>query len=576
MTMTHLGLRTKVLLVLALALVGCLAVAGTGIFSIRVQTRVLDTLAVASDRVETLQRMDALTSDIAATEKQILLELDRPKIQALAERLRQIDTELQRLLESYRQLATGGEGEALGAMQGNLTDWRRDSEKLRTLAIAFSNDEARLVHLNSTLPKLAAFDERMKALVQKGMEMKAAVGGDARNAQALGRASVLWLAGVSLTAVLLSLVVGYLTTRSVVSGIGEVIADLDAASRQTLHASQQVNSSSQALAQGSSEQAASLEETSATLQQIAAMTRQTMEHMERMEHLVSQARENAGKGGEAMDLMVERINLIKDSSDKTAKIIKTIDEIAFQTNLLALNAAVEAARAGEAGRGFAVVAEEVRNLALRSAQAARDTSALIEESRTRAEQGVSASGDAQRLLQDIRGTVDDVSGVVRDVATAGQEQSRGVDQITHALAQLDQLTQTNAASAEQNAAASEELSAQSNSLSLVVDRLAGLVSGDAARQGLHHDPAPRLAPSAVPPPRPPERKDVRLLTAAPAPAPSRPDAPRTAARRPGAPPRAAARKPAANLRERILRDQHGSAGTPPAEESELKFRDIQG
>jgi methyl-accepting chemotaxis protein len=564
--MRQLSLRSKVMLVLAVALAGCVVVTATGIYSISRLTHVLNTLAQASERVETLQRMDKLTSEISAHEKQMLLELDRPKIRELDEKIQKADAELQRLQEAYREVTAGESRNTVDAMRALLADWRKDDEKVRQLSIAFKNDEARLVHLNASVPKLASFEEKLNALVRSGMEMKAAVGGDARNAEALGNTSILLLAGASIGAVLLSLLAGYLMTRALAGGLGAVIADLATASRQTLHASQQVNSSSQALAQGSSEQAGSLEETSATLQEISAMTRQTVEHMARMEQLVSQARDSAGKGGEAMDLMVQRINLIKDSSDKTARIIKTIDEIAFQTNLLALNAAVEAARAGEAGRGFAVVAEEVRNLALRSAQAARDTSALIEESRQRAEQGVSASGDAQRLLQGIRTTVDDVSGVVRDVASAGQEQSKGVEQITQALTQLDSLTQSNAASAEQNAAASEELSAQSQGLSLLVKRLVELVSGGGAgangQQGRH--------PGSSRPKPPPKRV-------------SAPAIPRLEAARAPARTRGAARPASlssSNLRQRILRDQQGSGGATPGAGKHpaegVKFRDIQG
>jgi methyl-accepting chemotaxis protein len=175
--------------------------------------------------------------------------------------------------------------------------------------------------------------------------------------------------------------------------------------------------------------------------------------------------------------MARRIGAIKESSDRTARIIKTIDEIAFQTNLLALNAAVEAARAGNAGRGFAVVAEEVRSLALRSAQAAKDTSSMIEESQHRAEQGVSASREVQELLQRIRGNVEEAGTMVREVAAASREQSRGVEQITQAVSQMDQVTQSNAASAEENAAASEELSAQATSLRDTVRTLSTLVMG---------------------------------------------------------------------------------------------------
>jgi methyl-accepting chemotaxis protein len=307
-------------------------------------------------------------------------------------------------------------------------------------------------------------------------------------AQSAGIKSQSLLAMGTLTVIVLVLlaitvVFGFVLVRGIVTMVIEISGRLDSAAEQLREAAQQVSGSSQSLAEGSSEQAASLEETSSTLEEISTMTKQNADHTVQVEQMVGNAQENARKGGSAMGQMVERINAIKESSDKTAKIIKTIDEIAFQTNLLALNAAVEAARAGDAGRGFAVVAEEVRNLALRSAQAAKDTSTLIEESQQRAEQGVSASSDVQALLQEILKAVDAVNGVVQELSAASKEQSRGVEQITTAVSQMDQVTQSNAANAEENAAASEELASQSTSLMAVVDQLKVLVLGGRAADG---------------------------------------------------------------------------------------------
>ena len=173
--------------------------------------------------------------------------------------------------------------------------------------------------------------------------------------------------------------------------------------------------------------------------------------------------------------MVGSMKEINASSDKIAKIIKVIDEIAFQTNLLALNAAVEAARAGEAGMGFAVVAEEVRSLAQRCAQAAKDTESLIEESiqkshdgRTKLEQVTSAVASVTESATKVRVLVDELD-------LASQEQAEGMQQVTSAIVTMEQVTQKTAASAEETASAGEQLSAQSMTLRDMVDRLSMLV-----------------------------------------------------------------------------------------------------
>jgi methyl-accepting chemotaxis protein len=279
-------------------------------------------------------------------------------------------------------------------------------------------------------------------------------------------------------------------SRSISSALTRVINSLTEGSAQVSSASSEVSASSQQMAEGASQQASSLEETSASLEEMSSMTKQTSDNAKQANVMVSSTRESVEKSRTAMNKMSEAIGLIKTSSDQTAKIVKTIDEIAFQTNLLALNAAVEAARAGDAGKGFAVVAEEVRNLAQRSAEAAKNTSSLIEQSQKNADNGVAVSQEVAAILNQIVESVHKLSQLISEVSGASIEQAKGIGQIGTAVTQMDKMTQSNAASAEETASASEELSAQAVELNDMVNVLVGIVTGSAgtAGQGLRAPP----------------------------------------------------------------------------------------
>jgi methyl-accepting chemotaxis protein len=216
---------------------------------------------------------------------------------------------------------------------------------------------------------------------------------------------------------------------------------------------------------------------------MSSMTKRNAENSQKANELAKQARAAADKGVGDMQAMSLAMEAIKASSDDIAKIIKTIDEIAFQTNILALNAAVEAARAGEAGMGFAVVADEVRNLAQRSAQAAKETAAKIEGAISKTRQGVELNRQVTQTLNEIVTKAHQVDELAAEVAGASHEQTQGIMQINIAVGQMDKVTQSNAASAEESAAAAAELNAQAATMKDSVARLAQLVSGAGASAG---------------------------------------------------------------------------------------------
>lgn len=281
-------------------------------------------------------------------------------------------------------------------------------------------------------------------------------------------------------AVILSIVVWLLVARQIAAPITRSITRLADASREIAHASTEVSATGQSLATASSEQASSLEETAASLEELTATTHQSAEGAARANTRAAEAHTASEQGSGAVARMNAAVERIKESSDATAKIIKTIDEIAFQTNLLALNAAVEAARAGDAGKGFAVVADEVRALSLRSAVAAKETEERIVESQQHSAEGVKVAAEVATSFETIRENIAEATTLLEQVTAATSEQTKGLAQINDAMGHIDGSVQTNAAAAEEAAATSEEMSAQVQALNQALDELRAVIGGRAA------------------------------------------------------------------------------------------------
>lgn len=284
--------------------------------------------------------------------------------------------------------------------------------------------------------------------------------------------------------------------RQIATPLAVVLEHLAGASDRVRASSIQISAAGETLAEGASEQAASLEQTSASLEELSAMTKRNADDAREAKALTNQARKAAESGATEIQNMSRAMDAIKEASSNIAKIIKSIDEIAFQTNLLALNAAVEAARAGEAGMGFAVVAGEVRSLAQRSARAARETAEMIEDSIAKSDHGVRISGQVSRSFEEIMEKVRKLDDLTANIATGSREQSDGIGQVSTAVHEVDQVTQSNAANAHQSAAAAHELNVQADALREALNKMMQLMTGAKATE----ETEPPRADTPPPPP----------------------------------------------------------------------------
>ncbi len=363
-------------------------------------------------------------------------ELERlPGKQAVAnERLGQLRENLHGLAAEVRRL-TGA------AVEGRLGE--------RADARAFRGDWAALLDgLNRTLDAVTAPVEEGLGVLEAlaGRDLSARVGGDYRGEHARLRDAI----------------------NATGEALGEAMRQVADAVEGVARAAQQIALGSQAVASGASSQAEAVERTSSQLEAIAATAARAAESAREARRQASEADGSADAGTRAVEEMTGTMARIRKAAEGTSLILKDMSEIAFQTNLLALNAAVEAARAGEAGRGFAVVAEEVRSLALRSKEAAGRTEVLIRESVKQATDGEGTSHAVADRLRGIAGAVGQVTALVGQIDEAARAQATALEGVRKEIADVDRVTQQNAASAEESSSAAAELSGQSEDLAAMV------------------------------------------------------------------------------------------------------------
>jgi len=363
---------------------------------------------------------------------------------------------------------------------------------LRDLALADPASSARIDQLVTGIDRAptAAIDALALRFTQAGETGMNTTGGalDRR-----GRIFGWIIAAGSLLGATLGAIFGWRMSLAVSQHVGTTAGRMLARTHTVAATARQVSNSSQSVATTSAQQAASLQESNAVLTEVSAAVKKNADHARSARDVSHTNRTAVDQSAAEIGQLQTAMQQVAAASDSIAKIVRSIDEIAFQTNILALNAAVEAARAGEAGAGFAVVAEEVRSLAQRSAQAARETAGKIEDATRKSARGAEL---ATRVGETLRGVIDGAHAVDRligQIAEASGEQARGLEQAVGSLREIDRLTQSNTAAAAETAAAAAQLNAETEALRTELSTLADAQRARSSTTPAPHEPAPLAA-----------------------------------------------------------------------------------
>jgi methyl-accepting chemotaxis protein len=486
---------TAAMLIVFTISVGAVAVVSMNRIEVANQAVVGDALP----GVYSISRAESLAKEIEASMLMHIGSDSQEHMAQLESNIAESRRAFDRILGNYEKTITRREDRALfdritPAFERFMGAW----EAPRALSRAVKTQEALAAFCNQTQP---VFSEFLKTVTDEVDFNKKSADEFSSNATSSNAAGRFWTWAILLVAVASGCAVSLFVTAGINKVLKRSVAEIGQGAEQVASAASQISSASQALAQGSSEEAASLEEVSASSEEINSMARKNTENSQAASQEMGNTEQIVAEANNRLDEMVTSMAAITESSNKISKIIKVIDEIAFQTNILALNAAVEAARAGEAGMGFAVVAEEVRNLAQRSAQAAKDTAALIEESIEKSRVGGQHLDLVAEGVKKITSGAKTVKRLVDDVNHGSQEQAQGTEQVARSIADMQQVTQRTAATAEESASAAEELTGQSEMLREIVARLNALVGAQTAART--HDapkPTPRISEAAAPAP----------------------------------------------------------------------------
>ena len=540
--MKNLSLNTKLMAIVALFTISGSTIAYVGITRMAAINDSLNEIVhVLNRRVLKITAVQDQFTNLMLLEKNYIIEQSKQGMDEYGRQMEAGKDNLDKLTSEYNAMASEEGRRKMGEVLDTFRKWWMIDAEIRRLS--YDNDNKQAYELSRTKGRemRKAVEKELQEIIDLNIGKMDQKSKETDVEYADARRFMLTL---SFSAIFIGLGAAIYVLRSTSKAIDLVIHHLDESSSQVGGASSTIAAASEQLSQAATEQAASLEETATAIEELNTMIQKSAENAKNSSSAAVSSQEGAAKGKKAVEEVIEAIQGIStsneemmreigESNQKISEIVKVIEEIGsktkiindivFQTRLLSFNASVEAARAGEQGKGFAVVAEEVGSLAQMSGNAAKEITALLDEStqkvqsivtemsgkverlttdgKTRLAAGVQIAGVAGESIEQILGNVTHVAQMAAEIAAASQEQSQGVQEITKAMAQLDQVTQENASSATEAAQSSESLSAQADALRKVVDALVVTIKGgENHEQGIHdyHGNAGGGTPSARP------------------------------------------------------------------------------
>jgi methyl-accepting chemotaxis protein len=516
--MSRWSLNAKIFFVMGILIVAAIAISHMGLSKMdEIKTSLNSIVNGSATRVGNAHELKELFFIQIINEKNLILETDMTRVAAHLKRLTDRDLQIKDAVENASEVSTEAGKKDLVRFKDLYREWWMANDEIKSLMNEGKKDEAFKISGGKGRELRLKTEELIDSIVKRNEGFMLS---DTKEAESDYNAARILVIVISVSSIFCGITFGSFIMKQVGKAIGDVIATLSRGSVQVTEAAQLIASSSQELSQAATEQAASIEETASAIEEMNSMVQKNAESAKRTSELALSSNHSAEKGKSVVRNMIKAIDDISDSNNNIkvqidqsnqqisdiVKVIseignktKVINDIVFQTKLLSFNASVEAARAGEHGKGFAVVAEEVGNLAQMSGNAAKEISDLLEgsilkvegivddtktkvttlilDSKKKVDSGTQIAEECGHVLDEIVENISHVNQMASDISTACQEQAVGVQEISKAMGQLDQVTQINATASEQVASSAEELSGQSESLHIAVGVLVNVIHG---------------------------------------------------------------------------------------------------